>query len=201
MPIKTWMNPLRRRLNRLSVLVLGLIAVLIACAFAQSAASAKGIVLWSYGHNQIVLGFRVHAIGIFNYGNESGDAPGWWKERGWPQIANLQSPRYSKTFGFHLLAGHLLRQWDTRSGGIVSFEGWMLSYIPWIIAALILPTMTLFGILRKQVTSFLFRHRKPDGEFCPHCGYDLRMSIDRCPECGQLFDRKTIVVAKAASAS
>jgi hypothetical protein len=40
----------------------------------------------------------------------------------------------------------------------------------------VMPTITIFKMLRK-------RRRSRDG-FCAKCGYDLRATPDRCPECG-----------------
>jgi hypothetical protein len=54
-------------------------------------------------------------------------------------------------------------------------------YFPHWFAALlliILPAIRLRSILRTRR-----RHR---AGLCPHCGYDLRATPDRCPECGHL---------------
>ncbi len=38
------------------------------------------------------------------------------------------------------------------------------------------------------------RERRARSGLCPNCGYDLQKSEQRCPECGQAFARKTVVV-------
>ncbi|HEX2971638.1 MAG TPA: zinc ribbon domain-containing protein [Tepidisphaeraceae bacterium] len=45
------------------------------------------------------------------------------------------------------------------------------------------PLVLLFAILPSIWFYRLHRHRLRPG-FCPTCGYDLRASTDRCPECG-----------------
>jgi hypothetical protein len=64
-------------------------------------------------------------------------------------------------------------------------ERW-LAYIPfWEIAALaaILPVLWMTTPLRR-------RHRNQSG-LCPVCGYDLRATPGRCPECGEEAAPKT----------
>jgi hypothetical protein len=46
-----------------------------------------------------------------------------------------------------------------------------------ILVALAIPTKRLAGLIRR-------RQRKWGGR-CPGCGYDVRSSSDRCPECGE----------------
>jgi hypothetical protein len=66
---------------------------------------------------------------------------------------------------------------------------WRMPYYAVALAALLLP-LTRGSIARlrtrKKVRRLALGH-------CPQCGYDLRMSEDRCPECGAAFARKTVI--------
>jgi hypothetical protein len=75
--------------------------------------------------------------------------------------------------------------WDYRFADISKFsEGDSLSYYfrarLWLVAAVtsLLPILWLRGKLRKR--------RKRQMGLCPNCGYDLRATPDRCPECGAI---------------
>jgi len=56
----------------------------------------------------------------------------------------------------------------------------------WILAAIfaVLPAFWL----RRQL-----RHRHTRVGYCPVCGYDLRATPDRCPECGTLSPKKQTI--------
>ncbi len=55
--------------------------------------------------------------------------------------------------------------------------------------ALWLPTL-LFGVWPAWLLlPFYRRHRRKKLGLCVKCGYDLRASKDRCPECGQEFEQ------------
>ena len=54
----------------------------------------------------------------------------------------------------------------------------------WLICLL----LTLFPLWIFAIPA-LRRARRPHG-FCPKCGYDLRATPDRCPECGKVVDER-----------
>jgi hypothetical protein len=58
-----------------------------------------------------------------------------------------------------------------------SFETWQTVF-PWALPTAVFAALPAFAGWR-------FLHRRKEG-LCPTCGYDLRASPDRCPECGRL---------------
>jgi hypothetical protein len=90
----------------------------------------------------------------------SDDQPAQWKENLLPAWTHQAG-----TFGGH---------------GAIPVEAWDLLVPYWLPALvwLILPTSSLAPALRR-------RRRRRRG-CCTRCGYDLRGSPDRCPECGTI---------------
>lgn len=75
------------------------------------------------------------------------------------------------------------RSFDTRTTGIPQpLQVGTTVIVPWPFLFL------LFAILPTTHLMFLLRHRRRVRRrmsgLCVHCGYDLRASKDRCPECG-----------------
>jgi uncharacterized paraquat-inducible protein A len=62
-----------------------------------------------------------------------------------------------------------------------------------VIACFAVVALLLFGLWRAQGENDyqpeLFRRKQHDLHLCQVCGYDLRASVGRCPECGTRFDR------------
>jgi hypothetical protein len=78
--------------------------------------------------------------------------------------------------------------WGFRAGSEQSRVGpyptnyyYWLNFPYWapIIATSILPALLAARILRQRI-----RSKRPRSGSCPTCGYDLRATPDRCPECG-----------------
>jgi hypothetical protein len=60
-----------------------------------------------------------------------------------------------------------------------------LVLFPWVALALFLPSiLRRTWRERKQINSVAARYRRIENGCCPDCGYDLRGSPDKCPECG-----------------
>ena len=67
--------------------------------------------------------------------------------------------------------------WTPRTG--FRSDDWRVAFRPWLAIALLLVLPALWLNTRRKV-----RRARRRG-LCPTCGYDLRASPERCPECGR----------------
>jgi hypothetical protein len=117
---------------------------------------------------------------------------GGWPSRDWIEREHLRaigglwgdglSSRYT-LFGFGVLAGE--RYWN----GNEQFRVWHKAIaIPWWFLLLLFAASPV-----EQVGRWLWSNRRSERRrragSCLHCGYDLRATPDRCPECGTRASR------------
>ena len=145
------------------------------------------------GLHHVNLVMEGRAISIFAMGtNDPWCTIGWHRESNRPASFDPIQPTLENGFGFRFARTHTetelslgeIRGPSTREPGM----NWATSdelhaAIPcWFLAILtgVLPTRTLLRLCKR-----------PPG-FCPACGYDLRATPDRCPECGALPARANL---------
>jgi hypothetical protein len=99
----------------------------------------------------------------------------WWQNAGFDAFDLQLKPRYN-AFALH---DWLQPRWSGRARSIA------LPYWAIAVAFCILPGIVLLRFIRHT-------HRSRVGR-CPSCGYDLRATPDRCPECGTIRPKKEII--------
>ena len=105
--------------------------------------------------------------------------PTGWSE-GWfrlPKTAASSMGVERSWAGFGLYSRHTLRQ----AGLIDDYKGVQLPY--WFLTPLAGWLPTVWGVKAKRRWQ---RERRRGLGLCLHCGYDLRATADRCPECGSI---------------
>ena len=55
-----------------------------------------------------------------------------------------------------------------------------------------IPTLLFAGLSYSSVAPLYRRRKRTKLGLCLNCGYDLRGSSERCPECGSPFEEKTL---------
>ena len=101
--------------------------------------------------------------------------PLWWviSHRGTLTLCRQNGKEWGKEFG-------KVEGFGFRFGGLKGPNGslWNLQFPYWFItaAATVTPALWLLRLRRSR--------RRRGGRLCLTCGYDLRASRDRCPECG-----------------
>jgi hypothetical protein len=115
--------------------------------------------------------YKTNAVG--------GDAPPWKVSGPNPMLQGINASPFIKRTGFayssrpKIIPGWGYQQWD------IGISCW------WVVV------LTSFLPLLRLDASRRRKNRQKDG-YCIVCGYDLRATPDRCPECGTLRPKKQI---------
>ena len=76
------------------------------------------------------------------------------------------------------------------SGPVKPYRQIQVLQFPLLFPALFFAAMTIMALRKfRQVRRYMINQRIRDG-VCTRCGYDLRATLDRCPECGTIPPKK-----------
>jgi hypothetical protein len=159
----------RRVVSLASAVSLALCAVVVAM-WARS--SRQDDVIYYFGRGMMIQAQQAHGMVLLGWGEPY---PSYrYDKRAWqrftrpalPAGAYRQSWRVSRGFSFHR---------EEIGGSFNQIKQWRLVVPHWfIVAVLAIP----------PVRWAWRRRRRPRPGGCRSCGYDLRATPDRCPECG-----------------
>jgi len=98
-----------------------------------------------------------------------------WMGYAWKEGANSRSQVCLAGLGWE-------RQIET-SSDLQDYRSMALSVPDWLIVSI---TLWVVAVAARR---YYRRHRLGDSGFCVACGYDLRATPDRCPECGKVPEK------------
>jgi hypothetical protein len=164
--------------RRLSILFVSL--SLFACLALSAVWLRSGFVADQFGSDN---GSRLFTIssgaGLLHFDRMTYNPPSAPREGRWGLTGQARSGRSWPVFHWQWLPSTDLTT-RTLSGTVVTRHLTTVPYwIPTLITSL-LPAMSL----RRWIADHLQTRRRRKAGLCPNCGYDLRASKDRCPECG-----------------
>jgi hypothetical protein len=84
-----------------------------------------------------------------------------------------------RRIGFGFRSTGAASEYGAESSWIIATPAWLI-----LIVSLLMPLQRVF--------SFISRHRRKRRRLCVHCGYDVRATPDRCPECGTVTKKATM---------
>jgi hypothetical protein len=152
--------------------VLSLLACVVMCA------------LW-------VRSYRVSDL--VGYKVDSGAIRGLMLYRGSIGFVSIQEPARrpgERRYGY---AGTATRRWDelVLSPSVTNVAGFHYISIPGRFGFTLVPIWLPLALLAILPARMALRHRRDRDRcktgVCPRCGYDLRATPDRCPECGEII--------------
>jgi hypothetical protein len=122
-----------------------------------------------YDWNEAFWG-RTASRRIEGYGSSVADL--WWNQ---PMHYDMKGPHDRHYFGgFRVVWGNALAEWPRFSAD------YYLVDIPFAYPTVLFASLLALGPLRR----YRLRRHRLRHNLCLHCGYDLRASPARCPECG-----------------
>ena len=191
------MTKLRKRLFWTSV---GALAVMGLMSFGGWVLPDRSIVVSRTATTERLLVFGSGLTGWVTISDPTGYATPYVSR--WEKVIDPDSQQQLSAFSVPLLFRRWHVQYTNRQGNLVTMHSWFVVYLlPAALAALVVIGNGLaWGYGRSRAAFRVWQSQRregryPAGEHCPACGYDVRESADRCPECGQAFVRRTVIVA------
>jgi hypothetical protein len=93
-------------------------------------------------------------------------------------LGEQDNPTLASQVGLRLEPTSVPRQWPNGGTGSERVPTRCVYFPYWLL------TIALSALPASRAWSWIRTRRAHPAGFCPHCGYDLRATPDRCPECG-----------------